>query len=57
MLAAAVAANAASGDPQSYGHAVAQELFPDVLPYEIGTPATFSKDVRNGRALADNAPR
>ncbi len=57
MLAAAVVANAASGDPQSYGHAVAQELFPDVLPYEIGTPATFSKDVRNGRALADNAPR
>ena len=52
---ATVTANGAT-DPHAYGRAVAQELFPDVLPYEIGTPATFSKDVRNDRALADNAP-
>ncbi len=55
MLTATVAANGAT-DPQAYGRAVAQALFPDVLPYEIGTPAAFNKDVRNGRALADNAP-
>ena len=56
MISAAAAANGATGDPQAYGRAVATELFPDVLPYEIGTPATFSKDVRNGRAMSDNAP-
>lgn len=55
MLTATAAANGAT-DPQAYGRAVAQELFPDVLPYEIGTAAAFSRDVRNGRALADNAP-
>lgn len=55
MLTAAVAANGTT-EPQVYGRAVAQELFPDVLSYEIGTPAVFSKSVRNGRALIDNAP-
>ena len=35
---------------------MARELFPDVLPYVIGTPATFGFAVRNGRTLADNAP-
>ena len=56
MLTAAATANGVSKDPQAHGRAVAQELFPDVLPYEIGTPASFSVEVRNGRALADNAP-
>ena len=55
MLTATAAANGAT-NPQAFGQAVAQELFPDVLPYEIGTLAVFSKDVRNGRALIDNAP-
>lgn len=35
---------------------MARELFPDVLPYVIGTPATFGFAVRNGRTMADNAP-
>ena len=35
---------------------VARELFPDVLPYVVGTPATFGFATRNGRTLADNAP-
>jgi len=35
---------------------VAREIFPDVLPYVVGTPATFGFAVRNGRTLADNAP-
>jgi hypothetical protein len=32
------------------------ELFPDVLSYVIGTPASYSFAARNGRTLADNAP-
>jgi hypothetical protein len=35
---------------------VARELFPDVLPYVIGTPASYGFATRNGRTLADNAP-
>jgi len=35
---------------------VASELFPDVLPYVVGTPATYGFATRNGRTLADNAP-
>jgi hypothetical protein len=54
---AAVAGAAGIGDePSGYGETVARELFPDVLPYVIGTPATFGFAIRNGRALADNAP-
>ena len=36
--------------------AVARQLLPDVLPYVIGTPATYSFAGFNGRTLADNAP-
>ena len=35
---------------------MARELFPDVLSYVVGTPATYGFAVRNGRRLADNAP-
>ena len=56
LIAAAVAANGTSDDPDGYGYTVAQELFPDVLPYIVGTPATYGFAVRNGRTLADNAP-
>ena len=55
-IAAVVAANGTSGDPKGYGQTVARELFPDVLPFIVGTPATFGFAVRNGRTLADNAP-
>jgi len=51
-----VAASGTSGDPQSYGQAVARELFPDVLPYVVGTPATYGFAGFNGRTRADNAP-
>jgi hypothetical protein len=34
----------------------ARELFPDVLRYAVGTPATYGFATRNGRTLADNAP-
>ena len=56
LVAAVVSANGTSGDPQGYGQTVAQVLFPDVLRYVIGTPATYGFAVLNGRTLADNAP-
>jgi hypothetical protein len=44
------------GDPDGYGRAVAARLLPDVLPYRVGTSASFTFAGFNGRALADNAP-
>ena len=55
-VAAVVAASRTSADPQGYGQTVAWALFPDVLSYVVGTPATYGFAVRNGRTLADNAP-
>jgi hypothetical protein len=56
QVAAVVSASGTSDDPQGYGQTVARELFPDVLPYEVGTPATYGFADFNGRTLADNAP-
>ena len=56
LVAAVVAASGTSADPQGYGQTVARNLFPDVLSYVVGTPATYGFAVRNGRTLADNAP-
>ena len=56
QVAAVVSASGTSDDPQGYGQAVARRLFPDVLPYQVGTPATYSFADFNGRTLADNAP-
>jgi hypothetical protein len=56
QVAAVTAAAGTVGDPQAYGQAVAAELLPDVLPYVVGTPATYGFATRNGRTLADNAP-
>ena len=55
-IAAVVAASGTSDDPKGYGHTVARQLFPDVLPYIVGTPATYGFATLNGRTLADNAP-
>src|SRR4029453_17181489 len=55
-VAAVVSASGTAADPQGYGQTVARELFPDLLPYVVGTPATYGFAVRNGRTLADNAP-
>jgi hypothetical protein len=55
-VAAMVAATGTSADPQGYGQTVARTLLPDVLPYVVGTPASFGFAARNGRTLADNAP-
>ncbi len=56
QVTAVVAATGTVGDPAGYGQAVAAELFPDVLPYVIGTPAVYSFTGFNGRTQADNAP-
>jgi hypothetical protein len=55
-IAAVVAANGASTDPKGYAETVARQLFPDLLPFVVGTPATFGFAAHNGRTLADNAP-
>ncbi|MGA7328222.1 MAG: DUF4331 family protein [Rhodomicrobium sp.] len=55
-ISAVVKASGTSGDPQGYGQTVARELFPDVLPYVVGTPAIYGFATRNGRPIADNAP-
>ena len=56
QVAAVVAAAGTAGDPTGYGRTVAAKLFPDVLPYVIGTPATYGFAGFNGRTQADNAP-
>jgi hypothetical protein len=55
-ISAVVAANGNSADPRGYGRVVAAQLFPDVMPYIVGTPATYGFAGINGRSLADNAP-
>jgi Domain of unknown function (DUF4331) len=56
QVAAVVSASGTSDDPQGYGEIVARELFPDVLSYVVGMPATYGFANRNGRTMADNAP-
>jgi hypothetical protein len=56
QIAAVVAASGTSDDPAGYGQAVAEDLFPDVLSYVVGTPAVYGFATRNGRTMADNAP-
>jgi len=55
-IAEVVAAGGVSGDPKGYGQTVARELFPDLLHYVVGSPATYGFATRNGRTLADSAP-
>lgn len=55
-VAGAVVANGTAEDPQAYAEKVAHRFFPNVLPYEIGTPAAFAFADWNGRSLTDNAP-
>ncbi|MGW3480312.1 DUF4331 family protein [Streptomyces althioticus] len=56
QVAKVVAATGTSADPAGYGQTVAGQLLPDVLPYVVGTPASFGFATRNGRTRADNAP-
>jgi len=55
-MAAVVAAYGTSEDPQGYGEKIAHRLFPNMLPYQVGTQASFGFTEWNGRSLTDNAP-
>jgi Domain of unknown function (DUF4331) len=55
-IASVVAANGTAEDPRAYGEKVAHRFFPNILAYEVGTPAVFGFAEWNGRSLTDNAP-
>ena len=55
-VAGVVAALGTAEDPQAYGEKVAHRFFPNILPYEVGTAASFGFAEWNGRSLTDNAP-
>ncbi len=55
-IGAVVAAYGTAEDPQSYGEKIAHRLFPNMLPYEVGTQASLGFVEWNGRSLTDNAP-
>jgi len=55
-IAGVVAAIGTAEDPRAYGEKVAHRFFPNMLPYEVGTPAAFGFVEWNGRSLTDNAP-
>ena len=55
-VAGVIAANGTAEDPKAYAESVAHRLFPNILPYEVGTPAIFGFVRWNGRSLSDNAP-
>jgi hypothetical protein len=55
-IAGAVAAFGTAEDPHSYGQKIARRFCPNMLPYEVGTPAIFGFAEWNGRSLTDNAP-
>jgi hypothetical protein len=55
-IAGVIAASQTAEDPRAYGEKVAHRFFPNILPYEVGTPASFGFAGWNGRSLTDNAP-
>ncbi|MFE7123320.1 DUF4331 family protein [Streptomyces sp. NPDC057617] len=56
MIAGAVRAYGTSADPDAYGQSFAARVLPNMLPYTVGTPASYGFLQWNGRALTDNAP-
>jgi Domain of unknown function (DUF4331) len=55
-VAGVVSAYGTAEDPRAYGEKVAHRFCPNILPYEVGTPAVFGFVEWNGRSLTDNAP-
>jgi hypothetical protein len=55
-MAAVVAAYGTAEDPNAYGEKIAHRLFPNMLPYTVGTEASLGFVEWNGRSLTDNAP-
>jgi hypothetical protein len=54
-IAGVVGANGTADDPRAYAEKVAHRFLPNLLPYTVGTPATFGFNEWNGRSLTDNA--
>jgi len=55
-IAAVVGAYGTAEDPRAYAEAFVHRLFPNLLPYEVGTQAAFGFAGWNGRSHIDNAP-
>jgi Domain of unknown function (DUF4331) len=55
-IAGVVAAYGTAEDPRAYAERFAHRICPNILPYEVGTPAAFGFAEWNGRSLTDNAP-
>jgi len=55
-IAAVVGAYGTADDPTAYASHFAHRIFPNMLPYEVGTAAVFGFAEWNGRSLIDNAP-
>jgi hypothetical protein len=55
-IAGVVSANGTAEDPKAYAEKVAHRFLPNLLPYEVGTPAVFGFGEWNGRSMTDNAP-
>lgn len=55
-IASVVSANGTAQDARAYAERVAHRLFPNMLPYEVGTSAAFGFVEWNGRSLTDSAP-
>ncbi len=55
-IAGVVSAYGTAEDPRAYAEKVARRFCPNMLPYEVGTPAAFGFAEWNGRSLTDNAP-
>ena len=55
-IAGVVSAYGTAEDPKAYAEKLAHRFLPNILPYEVGTPASFSFSGWNGRSLTDNAP-
>ena len=55
-IAGVVCALGTAEDPRAYGEEIARRICPNILPYQVGSPAVFGFAEWNGRSLTDNAP-
>jgi hypothetical protein len=55
-IGAVVAAYGTAEDPHAYAETIAHRMFPNMLPYTVGTQASLGFVEWNGRTLTDNAP-
>jgi hypothetical protein len=56
MVAGVIRANGTALDPDAYAWRVVEQILPNILPYAIGSPASYGFAGWNGRSLLDNAP-